>query len=70
MQQWFYLTFTEPEKSVLQGKTTAVLLYYQMRAIESVYIGNIYQTGGILFGQYCRDCAGGRKSGKPVQADV
>ncbi len=46
MQQWFYLAFTEPEKSVLQGKTTAVLLYYQMWAIESGYIGNIYQTGG------------------------
>jgi hypothetical protein len=28
----------ETEKSVLQGKTAAVLLYYQMRIIEKIYI--------------------------------
>ena len=34
----YTLYFMEPEKSVLQGKTAAVLLYYQMRIIEKIYI--------------------------------
>ena len=36
----------EPEKSVLQGKTAAVLLYYQMRIIESGYSRNIIRQEG------------------------
>ncbi|ERI89195.1 hypothetical protein HMPREF1547_03641 [Blautia sp. KLE 1732] len=32
--------FIKPEKSGLQGKTAAVLLYYQMRIIGNAYIRN------------------------------
>ena len=42
----YTLYFIEPEKSGLQGKTTAVLLYYQMRIIESGYIRNMIRQEG------------------------